>query len=194
MGKSLSEMTLEELWQLFPIFLTEHQECWKDWYEEEKGVLESILPEYESIHHIGSTAINNIWAKPIIDILVVIPSGVDMGTIRDSLVSKGYICMSESDSRISLNKGYTKQGFADRVFHIHLRYEGDTDEIIFRDYLNSDPQLAKEYEALKLNLWKKYEHDRDGYTDAKTEFVKRVMAKASIYQPQSASLKPQPLL
>lgn len=33
MGKSLSEMTLEELWQLFPIFLTEHQECWKDWYD-----------------------------------------------------------------------------------------------------------------------------------------------------------------
>lgn len=51
--------------------------------------------------------------------------------------------MSESDSRISLNKGYTEQGFADRVFHIHLRYEGDTDEIIFRDYFIRIPNLQK---------------------------------------------------
>ena len=43
MGKKLSEMSLEELWQLFPIFLTEHQDCWKEWYFEEENLL--IRPE-----------------------------------------------------------------------------------------------------------------------------------------------------
>ena len=41
MGKKLSEMTLEELWQLFPIVLTEHQECWRKWYLEEENLLKN---------------------------------------------------------------------------------------------------------------------------------------------------------
>ena len=67
--KKLSEMNLEELWQLFPIFLTEHQDCWKDWYVEEASLLGRILPQTVKINHVGSTAIPSIQAKPIIDIL-----------------------------------------------------------------------------------------------------------------------------
>ena len=74
---------------------------------------------------------------------------------------------------LPIYKGYTDKGFADRVFHIHLRYDGDNDELYFRDYMNSHPELAKEYEELKISLWKKYEHNRDAYTDAKSAFVKR---------------------
>ena len=64
-------MTLEELWKLFPVFITEHKEIWDKWYEDEQKRLYSLLPsENIIISHIGSTAINGIWAKPIIDILV----------------------------------------------------------------------------------------------------------------------------
>lgn len=73
MRKKLSEMSLEELWQLFPIFLKEHQDCWKEWYLEEENLLKKVLPLIERISHIGSTAISSIWAKPIIDILVEVP-------------------------------------------------------------------------------------------------------------------------
>lgn len=69
MRKPLAEMTLEELWRLFPIHLTEHKECWKDWYRKEREFLLSFLPKDVQIYHIGSTAINGIWAKPIVDIL-----------------------------------------------------------------------------------------------------------------------------
>jgi len=62
-------MSLEELWALFPIQLTEHQLYWSDWYQIEKGKLELVLPDTIKIHHIGSTSIQGIWAKPIIDIL-----------------------------------------------------------------------------------------------------------------------------
>ena len=66
------------------------------------------------------------------------------------------------------------QGFAEKVFHLHLRYYGDNDEVYFRDYLNEHAEIAKLYEEMKLNLWKQYEHDRDGYTEAKREFVKKI--------------------
>ena len=70
MDKQLLEMTLEELWKLFPISLTEHKIYWSSWYEEEEKYLLSLLLASVKIYHIGSTAVSKIWAKPIIDILV----------------------------------------------------------------------------------------------------------------------------
>ena len=180
MGKALSEMTLEELWELFPIILTEHQKIWDEWYSEEQKRLVSILPpENIRISHIGSTAINNIWAKPIIDILVELPISMPMDGVKEILIQNGYICMSEQENRKSFNRGYTSEGFAKKVFHLHLRYWGDNDELYFRDYMNENPLLAKQYEELKLSLWKKFEHDRDGYTFAKTSFVAEQTDKAT---------------
>jgi GrpB-like predicted nucleotidyltransferase (UPF0157 family) len=88
--------------------------------------------------------------------------------------------MSDEKRRISLNRGYTKDGFAEKVYHIHLRYIGDNDELYFRDYLNEHPQIAKTYEVLKLELWKKYEHNRDAYTEAKTDFIRKWTTEARI--------------
>ena len=86
--------------------------------------------------------------------------------------------MADSGIRVDFNKGYSPEGFAQQVFHLHLRQMGDNGELYFRDYLNVHPQAAKEYESLKLGLWKKYEHDRDGYTKEKTGFVQEHTAKA----------------
>lgn len=171
--KKLSEMTLEDLWELFPIFLTEHKSYWADWYQEEIALLKTILPPDTEYHHIGSTAVKGIWAKPIIDILIVVKSNNQLKDTAEVLRKNGYIVMSASDKRVSLNKGYTENGFAERVFHLHVRLENDKDEIYFRDYLNNHHDVAKEYEKLKLELWKKYEHNRDAYTEAKTEFIKK---------------------
>lgn len=183
MKKKLSEMSLEELWQLFPVFLTEHQDCWKEWYREEETFLINVLPKVGRISHIGSTAVPFIWAKPIIDILVEISKGSCLLDYKDSICNNGYICMSQSEDRISFNKGYTEDGFAERVFHLHLRYAGDNHELYFRDYLMEHPRKAKEYEELKLRLWKEYEHDRDGYTNAKAELVKQYTEEAiSLYE------------
>ena len=178
MKKKLSEMTLEELWQLFPIFLTAHQPCWKAWYAGEEHMLKEALPHAARISHIGSTAIPAIWAKPIIDILVEAPEGSDLTAWKEAILPCGYLCMSQQEDSISFNKGYTEDGFAEQVFHLHLRYSGDNNELYFRDYLNEHPAAAKEYEALKLRLWKIYEHDRDGYTQAKTALVKQYTDEA----------------
>lgn len=174
-------MTLEELWELFPIILSEHKSCWGHWYEEEKQNIMSLLhDEILRISHIGSTAINSIMAKPIIDILVEIPKNVSMADIKEKLADSGYICMWEGENRKSFNKGYTDKGFAEKVFHLHLCYYGDNDELYFRDYMNDHPALAKEYEKLKISLRKKYEHNRDAYTQAKTAFISKYTQSAKI--------------
>lgn len=180
MTKSLEEMSLEELWQLFPIFLVEHKTQWQNWYVSEKADLEKVLgPDLiKNIEHIGSTAIPNIWAKNIVDILIEVASPADMVQSRKLLVANGWRVMSEEPERISLNKGYTQNGFADKVFHLHLRLIGDCDEIYFRDYLRLHPDIAQAYQKIKLSLWKKFEHDRNGYTEAKSDFIKKYTKEA----------------
>lgn len=175
MEKELSEMSLEELWELFPIFLVAPNDKWVLFYEDIETRLWKILSscQVERISHIGSTAIPGIWAKDIIDVLIEISADSDLEAAARIIENNGYIRMSTEAHRISFNRGYTKDGFADRVFHVHLRYAGDNDELYFRDYLLEHPQVAKEYEALKLSLWKQFEHNRDAYTDAKTEFIRK---------------------
>lgn len=182
MGKALSEMTLAELWELFPIELTAPNPQWAAQFDEEARRLAEILSPHDvRISHIGSTAIAGIRAKPIVDILAELPRTLPPAHAKGILIQNGWLCMSEEKHRISLNKGYTSEGFAERVFHLHLRERGDCDELYFRDYLNAHGDIAKQYEALKLSLRKQYEHDRDGYTAAKTEFVTAQTAKAKAY-------------
>lgn len=170
--KCLNEMSKEVLWKLFPIILAEPDSRWRMWASDEIAFLNQILTLVDcNLYHIGSTAINGIWAKPIIDIIIAVKSISSFTMVRQILIDTGYICMSQTSDRISFNKGYTLSGFAEKVFHIHLRLSNDIDEVYFRDYLNLYPEVAKEYERLKLSLWKEYEHDRDGYTEAKTSFV-----------------------
>lgn len=180
MSKKLSEMTLEELWELFPIILTEHRPEWNEYYSEMEAILKEKLQGCRIIRisHIGSTAINGIWAKPIVDILVEIALDEDMQAVAGQIEKCGFLRMSEETGRISFNRGYTETGFAKKVYHLHLRFCGDNDESYFRNYMNDHPQLAKEYEKLKLELWKQFEHNRDGYTAAKTAFIKKYTAEA----------------
>ena len=101
-----------------------------------------------------------------------------MDRVKDLIVQNGYICMADHAQTMSFNKGYTEHGFAEKVFHLHLRYWGNNDELYFRDYMNSNPTIAKEYEKLKLSLWKQYKYNRDGYTNAKHEFISGHTQKA----------------
>ncbi len=177
--KKLEDMKLEELWQLFPIILTEPNPKWSDWATQEISYLQIMLGDLISrINHIGSTAIKGIWAKPIIDILLETDRATNFQTIKSNLIRAGYICMNENETRLDFNKGYTPHGFTDKVFHIHIRLTGDNDEVFFRDYLITHSDVAKDYEKLKLSLWKRFEHNRDGYTNAKSDFITHYTAIA----------------
>lgn len=173
MDDKLSKMTLEELWHLFPIYLEKHNSNWINYYKEQEELLNKIIPHSYLIRisHIGSTAIPTIWAKPIIDILLEVTPNISLDIIKDILIKNDFRLMSKNNNCMSFNKGYTEFGFADKVYHLHLRYKGDDDELYFRNYLLDNPKIAKEYEELKLNLGNLYKYNRDAYTNAKSEFV-----------------------
>lgn len=196
MGKELSEMTLAELWALFPIVLTEHKPEWADAYAEMEAKLKEQLSGFQilRISHIGSTAVPGIWAKPIVDILVEIVPGENMAAVAERLVNGGFLKMSQAEHRISLNCGYTKNGFAEKVYHLHLRHAGDHDELYFRDYLRDHPGIAKEYEQLKRRLWQQYEHDRDAYTEAKTAFIQKTRQMQKFYTEIAMNKEHKPCL
>ena len=106
MGKELSEMTLEELWDLFPISLVKHDEQWNECFKEIESTIKDLLAGYpvKRISHIGSTAIQGIWAKNIVDVLVEISKEADMEGAARILEQNGFIRMSDEKGRISLNK------------------------------------------------------------------------------------------
>ena len=178
MTKELSEMTLEELWQLFPIILMEYNTEYPKWYEIEKEKLVENFDEgtIVRISHIGSTAVPGIVSKPTIDILMEIPLTSNIIQLTDKLKSMQWGLMNSSEKptfKQTYNKGYTKYGFEEKVYHLHVRYAENWSELYFRDYLIEHPEVAKEYVDLKKQLKEKYEYNRDAYTDAKTEFINK---------------------
>jgi GrpB-like predicted nucleotidyltransferase (UPF0157 family) len=175
----------EERAALYPIILREYNLEYPAWFDEEKNNIIRLIgtDNIVRIRHIGSTSIPGLLSKPTIDILLEIADNTEIGTLIASFHEPEYICLNPPTTptpppHITFIKGYTATGFAERVFHIHVRYKGDWDEPIFRDYLIAHPETAVEYAELKRGLFIKFEHDHDGYTYAKTEFIINVMKKA----------------
>ncbi|UPV73787.1 GrpB family protein [Halorussus limi] len=160
--------------------LRPHQPEWKRHYEAEVRRLEAIagdrLLDYE---HVGSTAVEELAAKPIIDLLAVVADVEDATELVPLLESHGYEYRPEDDvpERLFLAKGPR----TNRTHYLSLT-ERDTDcyreAIAFRDFLRSHPDVAQEYEALKRELAKKHPDDREAYTERKGEFVERVLRRA----------------
>ncbi len=183
MSKPLHEMTNEELWRLFPITLSEHMPVWKERYEAEKALLTKTIGSQNiaGMNHYGSTSIPNLVAKPTIDILLEIAEDADLEGLKQGMISIGYLYSPQPKNpppHMMFMKGYTPRGFEGQVFHVHVRYAGDWDELYFRDYLKNHPEAAAEYGELKKQLMERFEFDRDGYTQAKGDFIRRITALA----------------
>lgn len=183
MRKALSEMSLEELWELFPIILKEHNPAYKEWYAFEENELFNVVGKRNimRINHIGSSSVAGLIAKPTVDILLEMKKDCNLEQLKSELTKSGWLCMSYEDKpdfKMILNKGYTPEGFAEKVFHLHVRYFGDWDELYFRDFLIDHCDIAEKYGELKKTLINRYLHNRDGYTEAKTDFIMKYTSKA----------------
>lgn len=185
MTKALDEMTNEELWKLFPIIICNHNPVWKENYLLEKAFIEKVIgiDNITRINHIGSTTIPGLVAKPTIDILVEIKDTTNIEKLIINMKDADYIYSPQADKpapHMMFMKGYTNEGFKGQVYHVHVRYSGDWDELYFKDYLLSHSDVAEEYGKLKLELKQKFEYNRDGYTYAKTDFIKKISKLARI--------------
>jgi len=182
-SKSLSELSDEELWQLFPIILSIYDPEWIDHYLSEMNSLkEGIgIDTIVRINHYGSTSVPGLTAKPTIDILLEIREGTDTNRIIWVMEKLGYIYSPQPNNpspHMMFIKGYTPEGFKGQAFHVHVRYPGDWDELYFRDYLCTHPEIARVYGELKQTLQKQFYNNRDAYTEAKTDFIREKTKEA----------------
>lgn len=184
MIKSLAEMSFEELGKLFPVVLTDYNPKWPEIYEaEKKKILKATGENAVAIHHIGSTAVEGLKAKPTIDILLEIKDDTNLDMFKDAITHFGYVYSEQKDNpppHMTFYKGYTESGFKGQAYHLHIRYNGTFDEIIFRDCLRNDKKTREKYAELKTKLQKQFEFNREEYTKAKTEFIKETVLKAKI--------------
>lgn len=158
----------------------------KEWEDEAKCTIEklkSILKETAvDIQHVGSTAVKSICAKPIIDIAVGVRSFDDILKYKDILEENGfYLRNSSIENQLLFVCGSYYDGTGDLQTHfIHVViYESCEwqNYLLVRDYLNQNPEKAKEYEALKLKLTEECPVDsgREHYTAGKNDFIKSVI-------------------
>jgi GrpB-like predicted nucleotidyltransferase (UPF0157 family) len=166
-----------------PIILVPYQERWPEQFRQLRGQLDDALGLLsERIEHVGSTAVPGLWAKPIIDIDIVISAETAFGLIQSSLAGIGYDHLGDQgitgrdafDLRRSETNVPEHHLYVCRANSIELRRH-----IAFRDYLLTHPDRAKEYSRLKRNLAARYRNDRNAYTDAKDEFIVTVLNDAS---------------
>ena len=181
--KKLEELTPEELGKLFPIQIVPYDKNWVNIFNSESKLIKDTLGDNIAlkIEHFGSTAVDGISAKPTIDILIEIPFLTD--NLKEMIIQKmteiDYHFIWRTDERLPYMhfvKVYTIDGFKGDVFHIHMGDKSHPlwDRIYFRDYLRQNKKVAEEYELLKISLAEKFKYDREAYTNAKSEFVKRI--------------------
>lgn len=184
MKQDFTGVSEEKLAELFPILLEEHKPEWKEYYVQERDFLKSILGDkIIRISHIGSSSVSGLIAKPTIDILLEVIQDVDIPALTKRMEDEGYVVNTPQSDIIMYLKGYTPHGFQGQAVHIHVRHSGDWGELYFRDYLILHTDVAKEYGKLKLKLKEQYTNDRDGYTEAKGQFIKKYTEQARIELP-----------
>ena len=169
-----------------PVRIVDHCSEWMTLYEEEKHrILDAIGQKAVAIEHIGSTAVPDLGGKPIIDIMVGVHQSAHADECIPLLQNLGYTDVipepDEPDWYYCLSKVYQGQTKRLKNYHLHLvKFMSNhwKKHLLFRDYLRAHPEKAKEYYELKKALADKFGSDREGYTEAKTSFIKSMITKA----------------
>jgi GrpB-like predicted nucleotidyltransferase (UPF0157 family) len=131
------------------------------------------------VHHVGSTAVPGLEAKPIIDILVGVGDLEQSRCCLEPLARLGYLYAPYLADEMHW---FCKPHPSRRTHHLHLVPEGSRryrDELAFRDSLRADPGVAVEYATLKRRLASEFAHDRDSYTEAKSAFIRDVLGQGA---------------
>lgn len=165
-----------------PVRLAPYDPAWPAAFEAERERLRALFaPELRAIEHVGSTAIPGMPAKPIVDLL----AGVESMAVADGLFERvllhGYTTSRAFNEMLADRRWFMRLLHGRRTHHLHLVVLGSPtwrEHLLFRDRLRSNAVLAESYARLKLELAERFMHDREAYTDAKSEFVSSVLALA----------------
>ena len=159
--------------------LLPHDKEWEAVAELAVRILWKAIPEARDIQHVGSTAIKSIAAKPIVDIAVALDDVHSVTSHIDELAECGIIYRGSDmldQILFIIGKGNI------RTHHIHIvKWQGKAwnNFITFRDYMNSHPERAAEYEKLKKQLASSFPDNRRAYTEGKAEFIEKIITEAN---------------
>ena len=160
-----------------------HDPNWLAMFDAEAEDIAVILgAELVAIHHIGSTAIPAIKAKPIIDLLVEVRQIEKIDAFNDAMIGLGYESLGEHG--IPGRRFFRKPDEFTRTHHVHVFGTGHPDidrHLNFRDYLISHPNEGQAYGRLKEDLARRFPEDIDSYVEGKSEFIREIDAKAKAW-------------
>lgn len=163
------------------IFVVPHDPSWKKSFADEaKAIIDAFENTPVDVHHIGSTAIPDILAKPIIDLLGIVPNLGVADAKASALEKLGYEVMGAYgiEGRRYFRKMDTKGA---RTHHLHMFEEGSLHierHLAFRDYLIAHPNAAKGYSSLKERLTRGDNPSWDVYLNGKDPFICRIEPQA----------------
>jgi GrpB-like predicted nucleotidyltransferase (UPF0157 family) len=158
-----------------PIRIVPYDPRWSVRFERESAALTDAIGEWVAggVHHVGSTAVPGLAAKPVIDILVGVRSLEESRACFGRLGELEYVYAPYRSEEMHW---FCKPDRSRRTHHLHLIPAGAKrfrDELAFRDYLCAHADVAEEYAELKRRLAEEFRHDREGYTEAKGKFIRR---------------------
>ncbi len=160
-----------------PIRVVSYDPRWPIRFEGERALLKQAIGNWVvgDIHHVGSTAVPGLDAKPIVDILVGVEDLVTSRACFEPLAGLEYLYAPYLPEEMHW---FCKPDPSRRTHHLHLvprdspRYR---DELAFRDCLRANPEKARDYAELKHRLAARFDRDREGYTDGKSDFIQRTL-------------------
>ncbi|UPW01779.1 GrpB family protein [Halorussus gelatinilyticus] len=162
-----------------PITIRDYDPTWPETFEAEQDRLETFLDAYTSrIEHIGSTAVEGLGAKPVIDVLAVVTGLPGVWGDLDNLATfYGYEL-----SHVPMDWLFVQRtDDSGQLYNLHLIPESDDqwrDDLLFREYLRANPDARDEYEAVKRDAAESHPDDISAYNAAKADFCRSVLSRA----------------
>lgn len=165
------------------VLLVPYDPDWPRRFECERALLVRVfLGTAAAIEHVGSTAVPGLGAKPVLDIMVGVPSLSEIESRIRALESEGYEYVPEYEAQLPERRYFRKSSAGRRTHHLHaVARDGPfwRSHILFRDYLRAHPEAAAAYFELKQQLASRHRADLAGYTDGKSAFVQSILRKAA---------------
>lgn len=161
------------------IVVVPHENHWIEKFQMEAERLKSAMPETVKMHHIGSTSVPGLAAKPIIDMIMEVENIERVDGWNERFIELGYIVKGENG--ISRRRYFIHGTEEKRSYHLHVFEKGNPEiirHLAFRDYMMAHCEEAEAYATLKKELAEKYTYDGTLYTEGKNEFVRSVDEKA----------------
>ena len=161
------------------VIVTPYQSSWPEAFQQGKEQLKTIFGDrLLAVHHIGSTSVPGLSAKPILDILAVVDSLDGIEAFDAAMEQIGYEAKGEFGMP---GRRYYRKGGDNRTHHIHLYADGNPEimrHVVFRDYLRQHPEEVEAYSTIKERLAHQYPEDISAYIAGKDSFVKTMEQRA----------------